>query len=91
MNTGGYFVPSMRDLTCKFCRDVLAGKKKLLKAVNVKWVEQVPNWKEFTTRSVWNNVKGNKKMTIYFPDYGAKRLPERYIPSTLLHFPESIF
>ena len=50
----------MRDLTCKFCRDVLSGKKKLLKTIDVKWVEQVPNWKEFTTRSVWNNVKSNK-------------------------------
>ena len=44
VNTGGYFVPGMRDLTAKFCRvilsfsinffkDILAGKKKLLKTV----------------------------------------------------------
>ena len=30
-NTGKYYCPHKRELALKFCRDVLSGKKKLLK------------------------------------------------------------
>ena len=41
-NAGGYYCPPKRDLTARFCKDVLQGKKKLLKLNEVKWVEFVP-------------------------------------------------
>ena len=31
VNTGKFYVPPQRDLTSTFCKDVLAGKKKLMK------------------------------------------------------------
>ena len=31
-NTGKYYLPSNRELGSKFCKDILAGRKKLLKS-----------------------------------------------------------
>jgi hypothetical protein len=63
-------------------KDILAGSKKLLKTQKVNWVEQVPQWTEFTSKNVWMSVKNDPKMKHmldYFPDYGSKRLPDRFV------------
>ena len=40
-------------MTSAFGRDVLSGRKKLLAKAEVKWVEHLPNWKEFSTKRIW--------------------------------------
>ena len=50
INQGKYYVPPKKDLTSAFCRDILAGKKKLMKLNQVLWVEEVPRWPEFTAK-----------------------------------------
>ena len=42
INAGGFYCPPSRDLTAKFCKDILSGNKKLLKSSQVKWIEFVP-------------------------------------------------
>jgi len=56
-------------MTSKFCRDILSGKKSLLKLSQVLWVEEVPNWSEFTSKNVWQRAKSNSSILRYFPDY----------------------
>ena len=53
INSGKYYVPPIRDLTSAFCRDILAGKKKLMKLSSVLWVEEVPHWAEFSSKKIW--------------------------------------
>jgi hypothetical protein len=40
-------------MTTEFARKVLCGKKSLLKLANVLWVEEVPRYKEMSTKTVW--------------------------------------
>ena len=65
-------------MTAKFCRDVLAGRKKLLKQSAVLRVEEIPNFKEFSTERVWLSLKNKDDAATflqYFPDYGERVLP----------------
>ena len=77
MNEGGYYCPPMRDLTSEFCRQVLSGEKKLMKSSEVLWVEEVPQWEEFTAKRIWERVKRNESVNIYFPNYSGSKTPQR--------------
>ena len=90
INTGGYYAPPLRDLTNDFCKvqiadirfliffqKLLKGEKKLLKAQNVLWVENVPNWPEFSSKQLWLKAKLNHSVALYFPDFSDSRLPQR--------------
>ena len=55
-NTGKYYVPPKRDFPLSFCKDILAGKKRLMKLSNVHWVGKVPHWKEFTVKLMWQKA-----------------------------------
>jgi len=50
-----------------------------LKAQNVLWVENVPNWPEFSSKQLWLKAKLNKNIALYFPDFSDSRLPQRYL------------
>ena len=51
------YCPPIRDLTEKFCENILSGKKKLLKVSKVKWIEFiVPKIPEFSAKNIWTNV-----------------------------------
>ena len=52
-NSGKYYVPPKRDFSLTFCKDILAGRKKLMKTSNIRWVAAIPYWPEFTVRAVW--------------------------------------
>jgi hypothetical protein len=52
------YTPPMRYMTSAFGRDILSGKKRLLTKASVKWVEHLPNWKEFSTKRIWDSCKG---------------------------------
>ncbi len=41
----------------------------------VKWVDQVPNWKGLTAKDVWHSVRQDGKFIPYFPDYKEKQTP----------------
>lgn len=59
VNKGNYYVPPIQDLNNDFCRMVLSGHKKLLKFNEVLWVEDVPNWPEFSSKVLWLKVSSN--------------------------------
>lgn len=41
-------------------------------------MDQVPNWPQFSSKVLWQKAKSNPNLAIYFPDYTASRLPQRY-------------
>ena len=47
-NKCGMYCPPMRDMTKKFATEVLCGRKFLLRASEVKYVANAPNFKEFS-------------------------------------------
>jgi hypothetical protein len=51
------------------------GEKKLLKTKDVIWVDEVPNWKEFSSKSIWANARNNPNIMKYFPSYSLSKLP----------------
>ena len=57
-------------------KDILSGKKALLKLSSVLFVKNVPFWDEFTAKNVWNSIKNDRNITKYFKGYN-KSLPSR--------------
>ena len=43
------------------------------------WVENVPNWCEFSAKHLWSKAKSNANLAVYFPDFANSRLPQRYL------------
>ena len=56
VNSAKLYCPPKRDLSRVFTYDVLSGKKKLFKLADVKWVEFVPLWPEFSSKSLWEKA-----------------------------------
>jgi hypothetical protein len=56
-------------------KKLLAGEKKLLKTKDVFWVENVPNWPEFSSKRLWMKAKINLNLSVYFADFTSSRLP----------------
>lgn len=54
----GYLLPSYKKTTMRFLRDVLSGKKDLLKAANT-MPFNVPKFPELSVEKVFNAVKDN--------------------------------
>ena len=52
VNSAKKYCPAKRDLSKAFVVDVISGKKKLLKLADVKWVEFVPLWPEFSSKAL---------------------------------------
>ena len=63
-------------MDAKFVKDVLAGRKALMKVKNVIFVKNVPHWEKLTASYIWNEVKGDSAITRYFKDYQLT-LPSR--------------
>ena len=68
--------PEVKDLSTEFVKDILSGKKALLKLSSVLFVKNVPFWEEFTARNVWNSIKNDRRTNKYFKNYN-KSLPSR--------------
>ena len=74
------YTPPARYVTSAFGKDVLCGKKKLLRKAEIKWVEHLPNWKEFSTKRIWGSCKNRSewsKISKYFPDLTGDTLPNK--------------
>lgn len=56
VNSAKKYCPAKRDLSKAFVIDVISGKKKLLKLADVKWVEFVPLWPEFSSKALWEKA-----------------------------------
>ena len=67
-------------MTSAFGRDILSGRKKLLKKADVKWVEHLPSWPEFNTKRIWLSAKARAdwdEIKMYFPDFVNDALPNK--------------
>ena len=56
VNSAKKYCPAKRDPSKAFVVDVISGKKKLLKLADVKWVEFVPLWPEFSSKALWEKA-----------------------------------
>jgi hypothetical protein len=66
VNKAKKYCPPQRDLTSTFAKDILAGRKFLLDLDKVNWIEEVPTFKELSTKSVWNQLKNDRKLNFLF-------------------------
>ena len=70
----------MPDANCinkDFLKDVLAGKKLLMKKAQVQHIT-VPHYDELSVKALWPDVKRDPEFTCYFPDsYPAGKGPPR--------------
>ena len=64
-------------MTTSFAKDILSGKKKLLKLSEVLWVNDVPRYREICSKAIWNEVKTDDNLTVYMPDFPKSRLPQK--------------
>lgn len=74
----GLYTPSLRELTSEFAKDILAGRKFLLKQNEVMRVGQIPNFKEFSTKRIWNSVNDDPLIKLYFPSYAKNIYPSNF-------------
>ncbi len=79
----GYYVPPKKDIDYMFVKGFFNKKKKVKRSFfyeNIKPIEQllkekdilyvkVPRYEEFEVKSVWNQIKGNQALNVYFKDY----------------------
>lgn len=66
-------------ITYEFLKDILSGKKKLLKQFDIKEVSFIPRFCELDVRVIWAEVKQIERMKQYFPSgfIEKKRIPPR--------------
>ena len=48
-----------------------------MKNTQVLWVENVPNWQEFSSKELWKKARANPNLAVYFADFSESRLPQR--------------
>ena len=67
-------------MTVTFGKEVLSGKKKLMKKSEVRWVQHLPNWKEFSSKRIWSSCKNRREwseISKYFPEAMGEALPNK--------------
>ena len=62
-----YYLPPEKMCTLNFLKDVLNGKK-LLKVSQIKGIPRLPRIPEINVCNIWNDIKHENNITIYFPD-----------------------
>lgn len=67
MDLKGYVLPPMRMCTLIFLRDVLAGRRKLLRSMDAKMVPYVPRLPEIDLTLLWREIKCDIVFNAYFP------------------------
>ncbi len=74
------YTPPARYMTATFGRDILSGRKKLLKKAEVRWVQDLPNWKEFSATRIWQSCRNRAEwaeIQQYFPSGEIESLPNK--------------
>ena len=69
-------MPGDRYITWEYIRDVLCGKKKLLKISEVKSDYVMPRMKEYNVEQMWDEIQKDEELLNYFP-YCHSKLPEK--------------
>lgn len=79
LKNANYFLPSKRLLSLDFLRDVLSGAKKLLKLAEIEGLVELPRFREINITKLWNELKGDKKISAYVPNscLDKKTIPNR--------------
>jgi len=72
----GYYLPCHRECTASFLRAVFAGKKRVFRKNEIRWVGRIPKFAELASRKVHEMIKSDVGIIQYLPEYG-KREPER--------------
>ena len=79
------YVPPKRELTMEFARKILSGEKKLLDLTKVNWIQDIPQIKGLSTQRMWNELRNDKTVIMYFPNYSRTRLPSKnYLMNVIL-------
>ena len=79
------YVPPKRELTMEFARNILSGEKKLLDLEKVNWIQDIPQIKGLSTQRMWNELRNDKTVIMYFPNYSRTRLPSKnYLMNVIL-------
>jgi hypothetical protein len=60
-------LPSIRNCSLEFLKDILCGKKKYFLRSQIKSIN-VPRFAELSTKRVLNLVKAHKDITVYLPE-----------------------
>ncbi len=55
-----------------------------MKTQDVIWVDEVPKWKEFSAKEIWNKAKNNAQYQPYFPDSTKSKIPSRFIKVNII-------
>ena len=72
-----YYLPDETVVSKDFLRDVLAGKKQLMKKAEVKAV-QVPHYDELSVRRLWPEMRKDADFLSFFPSkYPKDKGPPR--------------
>ncbi len=75
----GYYLPPLNKTPVQFLKDVLVGKKILLKQKEVETTGKIPRFEEFRVKHIWELTKVRQDLMLYFPDIlpSSNRLPDR--------------
>ena len=73
-NKGKKYLPSKRDFTADFGNKVITGKKLLLKTSEVNFIDDVPKYKELSAKRIWLEIRRNRDVMKYFPDFPPNRV-----------------
>ena len=71
------YVPPKRELTMEFARMILSGEKQLLDLEKVNWIQDIPQITGLSTQRMWNELRNDKTVRVYFPNYSKTRLPSK--------------
>ena len=71
------YLPPNRDLTAKFCRQILSGEKELIEIYQIKQSINVPQDSQIKTSVLWEKVKNDPLIKKHMPDYTKKQTPAR--------------
>lgn len=72
-------MPSIKKTPLQFLKDVLIGKKDLLKTEAIDRVERpIPRYTELSVKNFWKLVKTRSDLKLRFPDYREGVFPEKF-------------
>jgi hypothetical protein len=75
---GDYYLPPLAKTPVDFLKDVLVGKKKLIKSKSVQMIYRtLPRFSELSVKNVWSLVLKRRDLLLYFPNYKPHTLPDR--------------
>lgn len=72
-------LPPDRLITWEYIRDIIAGRKKLLRTEDIVSEYVPPKLKEYSTADIWERIQADPRLVSYFPPCRGKVPPKRYL------------